>query len=68
MIEFPPGLLLAFGAVLVPVLRGPLRAAWMLALPIAGFLLIYSLPEGNLIPVSAFGQELELLQSLRGEV
>lgn len=62
MIEFPPGLLLIFGAVLVPVLRGRLRAAWMLALPIAGFVLVYSLPEGNLIPFSAFGQELELLR------
>jgi multicomponent Na+:H+ antiporter subunit D len=62
MIEFPPGLLLIFGAVLVPVLRGRLRAAWMLALPIAGFVLVYSLPEGNLIPISAFGQELELLR------
>ncbi|MDH3737628.1 MAG: Na(+)/H(+) antiporter subunit D, partial [Alphaproteobacteria bacterium] len=62
MIEFPPGLLLAFGAVLVPVLRGPLRAIWMLALPVAGFVLLWSLPEGNLIPVTAFGQELELLR------
>ena len=62
MIEFPPGLVLALGALLVPVLRGPLRAAWMLALPVAGFVLLYSLPEGNLLPVSAFGQDLELLR------
>ena len=62
MIEFPPGLLLAFGAVLVPVLRGPLRAIWMLALPVAGLVLLYTLPEGNLLPVTAFGQELELLR------
>ncbi len=62
MIEFPPGLLLIFGALLVPVLRGPLRAAWMLALPIAGFVLVYMLPEGDLMMVSAFGQELELLR------
>ncbi len=62
MIEFPPGLILVFGALLVPVLRGPLRAAWMIALPIAGFVLLYMLPEGNLMPMSAFGQELELLR------
>ncbi len=62
MIEFPPGLILVLGALLVPVLRGKLRAAWMLALPVVGFVLIYMLPEGNLIPVPAFGQELELLR------
>ncbi len=62
MIEFPPALVLILGAVVVPALRGPLRAVWMLALPIVGFVLLYTLPEGNLLPVTAFGQELELLR------
>ncbi|MBT3929935.1 MAG: Na(+)/H(+) antiporter subunit D [Rhodospirillaceae bacterium] len=62
MIEFPPGLLLILGALPVPFLRGPLRGIWMLALPVAAFALLYSLPDGNHFPISAFGQELELLR------
>jgi len=33
-----PGLILILGAVLVPVLRGWIRATWMLLLPVAAFL------------------------------
>jgi multicomponent Na+:H+ antiporter subunit D len=62
MIEFPPGLLLILGALPVPFLRGPLRGIWMLALPIAAFALLYSLPDGNHFQIAAFGQELELLR------
>jgi multicomponent Na+:H+ antiporter subunit D len=62
MIEFPSGLILVLGALLVPLLRGWLRAAWMLALPVAGFVLLYMLPEGDLLQYAAFGQELELLR------
>ncbi|MEP4380811.1 MAG: Na(+)/H(+) antiporter subunit D [Alphaproteobacteria bacterium] len=62
MIEFPPGLLLILGALPVPFLRGWLRGIWMLALPVAAFALLYSLPDGNHYPITAFGQELELLR------
>ena len=46
-IEFAPGLILILGAVLVPLLRGVARAAWMLALPVAGFAVLYMLPDGS---------------------
>jgi multicomponent Na+:H+ antiporter subunit D len=62
MIEFPPGLLLILGALPVPFLRGYLRGIWMLALPVAAFALLYSLPDGNHFQIAAFGQELELLR------
>jgi multicomponent Na+:H+ antiporter subunit D len=62
MIEFPPGLILILGALPVPFLRGPLRAIWLLALPVAAFALLYSLPNGDHFAVSAFGKELELLR------
>jgi len=62
MIEFPPGLILILGALLVPFLRGPLRAIWMLALPVAAFAVLYSLPDGSHYAISAFGQQLELLR------
>lgn len=62
MIEFPPGLLLILGALPVPFLRGWLRGAWMLVLPVAAFALLYSLPDGNHFQIAAFGQELELLR------
>jgi multicomponent Na+:H+ antiporter subunit D len=62
MIEFPPGLILILGALPVPFLRGPLRAIWLLALPVAAFALLYSLPNGDHFAVAAFGQELQLLR------
>ncbi len=62
MIEFPPGLLLILAALPVTVLRGPLRAIWMLALPVVAFAIIYTLPDGSHYALTAFGQQLELLR------
>ena len=47
MSEFPPGLILILGALLVPLLRGHLRNAYMLALPIVGFWGLLTIPEGQ---------------------
>ena len=52
--EFSPGLVLILGALLVPLLRGRARGAYMLALPIVAFAHILGLSHG------AFGQ-VELL-------
>jgi multicomponent Na+:H+ antiporter subunit D len=62
MIEFPPGLILVLGALAVPLLRGTLRAIWMLALPVAAFALLLALPDGNHFTFTAFGQTLELMR------
>ncbi len=50
----PPGLILILGAALVPLLRGPVRAAWMLALPVAGFYHLTQLEAGAHLNHSLF--------------
>ena len=48
MIEaVPPGLILIVGALVVPFLRGHLRAAFMLALPLLGFWQLLQIPIGT---------------------
>ena len=56
--EFPPGLLLILGAVLTPFIRGNLRAAYMLLLPILGLLQLSMLEPGTFGAMSIFGLEL----------
>ena len=58
MIDFPPGLILILGALLVPMLRGHLRNAYMLALPIVGFWGLLSIPEGQHFVFQLFGYTL----------
>jgi multicomponent Na+:H+ antiporter subunit D len=45
--DVSPGLILILGALLVPLLSGPLRAMYMLALPIAAFAHLLTLPHGE---------------------
>jgi multicomponent Na+:H+ antiporter subunit D len=45
--EFSPGLMLILGALLVPLLRGRLRAIYLLALPVAAFAYFMTLPQGD---------------------
>ncbi|MCP4037594.1 MAG: Na(+)/H(+) antiporter subunit D, partial [bacterium] len=58
----PPGWILMLGALLVPLLRGPVRQAWMLALPVVGLLQVMGLPLGSEITASFFDYELELMR------
>lgn len=62
MIDFPPALILIFGALPVAFLRGLPRAIWMLALPVAAFAMVWMLPDGDHFGFTAFGQPLELLR------
>src|SRR5690606_16205668 len=41
-----PGLIILVGALLVPLLPGRLRAAWMLALPLLAFVQVLGLEQG----------------------
>ena len=43
-----PGLVLIMGALLLPWLRGPLRTAFVLLLPMVALLLVWQVPEGPL--------------------
>ena len=47
MSEINPGILIVLGACLVPLLRGWLRSAWMLALPVAVFLYLIGVQAGE---------------------
>lgn len=58
MSEFPPGLLLVLGALLIPLLRGHWRNAWMLALPLAGLWGLTQIAPGAHFQFELFGQTL----------
>ena len=45
--EFPPGLLLIVGAILVPLLKGNLRSAYTLLLPLLGIWQLMMLEPGT---------------------
>jgi multicomponent Na+:H+ antiporter subunit D len=55
--DFPPGLLLIGGAILVPFLKGNLRSAYMLLLPLLGILQLTTLEPGTFGAMSVFGFE-----------
>ena len=56
--ELNPGLILIFGALLIPFWPGKLKVAWMVALPIAAFIHAVGLPEGMNGVVDVMGLEL----------
>jgi multicomponent Na+:H+ antiporter subunit D len=58
----PPGLLLFAGALLIPLFRGHLRSAYMLALPVVGLLQLLLLEKGSYLGVSVLGLDLVLLR------
>jgi len=57
--SLPPGLLLILGALVVPLLKGPVRAGWMLLLPVAGLLHLLVLQPSVPFAVPLFGAALE---------
>ena len=57
IVEFPPGLLLIGGAVLVPFLKGNLRSAYTLILPLLGIVHLIMLDTGTYGAMSSFGFE-----------
>jgi multicomponent Na+:H+ antiporter subunit D len=56
-VEFPPGLLLIIGAILVPFIRGNLRSIYMLALPLLGIWQLTALDPGTFGTMTTFGFE-----------
>jgi multicomponent Na+:H+ antiporter subunit D len=58
MTDFPPGLILILGALLVPLLRGQLRNAYMLALPLVGIWGLMQIAPGAHFQFELFGQTL----------
>jgi len=60
--DFPVALILILGAVLVPLLRGGFRVAYMAILPILSFAWLLVLPHGEFAQVQLFGQSLVLMR------
>jgi multicomponent Na+:H+ antiporter subunit D len=58
MIDFSPGLILILGALPVPFLRDTVRSAYMLALPLVGLALVFTLEPGTYGHVPFLGFEL----------
>ncbi len=60
--DFPVALILILGAVLVPVLRGWARRAWLLLLPAVAFVHLIGLPHGSFGEVHFLGYTLTLMR------
>ena len=60
--DLSPGLILILGALLVPLLSGRARAAYMLALPLVGLWHLVGLPFGELGQVQVLGLDLVTLR------
>jgi multicomponent Na+:H+ antiporter subunit D len=54
----PPALILVLGAVLVPFLKGNIKRAYMLILPVIVFAMLVKLPLGNYWTVDLWGNDL----------
>jgi len=60
--DFPAALILILGGLLVPLTRGRVRAAYLLALPVAAFAWLFVLPHGEYGQVQFLGQTLVLMR------
>ena len=60
--ELSPAWTLVFGAALVPLLRGAVRGAWTVLLPLAGLAQLWFLAPGEYGQVAFLGQELLLVR------
>jgi multicomponent Na+:H+ antiporter subunit D len=60
--DLPPALVLILGALLVPLLRGPIRAGYVLLLPVLSLLHLISLPSGTSWQVEVFHYQLALVR------
>ena len=58
MADFPPGLVLVFGGLVLPFAPARLRAVLLLALPLAALALVLALPDGAAAAWTAHGYEL----------
>ena len=61
-VEVPSALILILGALFIPLLRGRLRAAWMLALPVLVLAQLIMLPLGEHAQLEFLGQTLVLMR------
>ena len=60
--DINPGLILLVGGLLVPLVRGPLRLAWLLGLPALALAVLIDLPHGVSGELSVMGYTLQTLR------
>jgi multicomponent Na+:H+ antiporter subunit D len=60
--SLPPGLLLMLGALVLPLLRGRLQAAWTVLVPVLGLAHLLTLPEGSWGHLELFDYQLTLVR------
>ncbi len=60
--SLPPGLILIAGALVLPLLRGRLQAAWTLLLPALGLIQLLGLEPGNWGHVEIFSYQLTMVR------
>jgi len=60
--EFPTALILILGAIAIPFLRGRVRAAWMLLLPVLALVQLAALPAGEYAQTEFLGSTLVLMR------
>ena len=58
MTSLPPGMIMALGALLIPLLRGRVLQAWVLLLPALSFAHLLSLPADLNVVVTLFSYDL----------
>ena len=57
----PPALIIILGGLLIPLLKGHARSAWVLAIPAMGFLNLLGIEAGDHLQVSFIGQSLTIV-------
>ena len=60
--SLPPASILLVGALLLPLLRGRVRAAWTVLLPLLSAAQMFMMPAGESLRLSLFGQSLVLVR------
>ena len=61
-VSFPPGLILVLGGLLLPLVRGRIREAFVWLLPLLTLAAVWFVPEGHVVKLELVGYELEPLR------
>ena len=58
--RIPPAFLLILGALLIPLFKGKIKSGFMLAIPVAAFIILWSMPNGSHWTLSVLDYDLIL--------
>ncbi len=63
MSSIHPALILLFGSLLLPLLRGNARKTWLILIPVIGFINLLGIDVGTVRSITFMGYELEVLRA-----